>query len=1163
MKDDLLKTRSDSTRIQILSANQELPQTTEDTFTPGILELSADQRATAEELSRLDLQLAGLYRLGFSHLPRAEEPGVGYLIAHAGRELSRGVVRLLAGTEISLPKTATKATLDNERNRLAIGTILQLPPGHPLVTKWFQVNSTFAKSVHFQQPSPSAVEIRAAFLQLSELLFGRLGPYFATHTQLDSFLKIEFPDQETIDRIRPILARPTQRHYFFQNLAHPGWLAPMATAGQFVNIPELIDLEDGTSRAQPWPEGEYLKRMASVEPEQVADILVKIPKTIRNPIVWDAVVRSAAVLPAHLADQLTEHIENALKTAPPFWFPMHVAMLVHTLASSKCEGAFRLAASLLWFNSLPALETRESISVSKRFRSPRETGWVLARIDSYTLGEFLKDALSALEEFNPEKTIELLSEKLSRAVWLVENVEGDKSSYLRSHTSWCLTLDDVERDDDVRAQFAVALTGVARRIASQDTEQAIKVLTILGNYDHEIFKRIKIIVISNVGVLAQEYLDEVISDPQMLDSPCSVREYAALLRSQFNYASPRAQRLFLYNLERGPAPEQVSNKLTAYQLESTGEVIREIVSDWQSRRLKWFHDHIPELLRPVVEHLGIEAESPSEHDRALNEEGFYSSGVIDRGESSPLSTAQMAEMSSENLVSYLETWRPSRENRMEGPSIEGLERALAQYTAEHPDTASTIVSRLISSSILPGYVSALLRGFGEAVEKGHAIPWDEALNLASFVVEQADYIERELDEAGLAIQWHWASEEAARLIEKGCSGNHIPALSSDQVWFILGKALHSPATWATSDTSEDFSTFYSVLSAGLNSLSGHFVEALIDAALWEYRRTHPAGSEEAIEESSSVVPRLIPLVEEVLSHNERAGIAAQAVFGRYIPQLLLMARAWTLNSLERLFDGGVTSPTTRPIWGAYIMHPSLYQSVFSDLRPWYVIAANATEGTSDSQDGEWSLSRQLAVHVSVAVTHGWVSIGDGDKLVESTFSNASVDDRTHAYWNVFRGWSDSDSPIEQELVRRLVHFWEWRLDQLEISTNESAQAEEASGLGWLLDTPYIPAVDAVRLGLRTVVLAGGSLVTRGATLWTRLAKLAEAEAVGAYEIAECLVNKTLSQDYPHLPFQDVAPVIRQALNSDNENIKDRATRLIHTLGDRGMFEYGVLLKSQV
>jgi len=239
----------------MFSAGKELPQTTEGATTPGLLNLSAEQWATAEELAQLDLQLAGLYRLGLDLLPRAKEPGVGYLIAHAGRELSRGVVNLLTETDIGLFKDTTGDIPDNERNRAAISTILQLPASHSLVTKWFHVHSTFVKSVHFRQPGPPAEELCTAFLQFSELLFGRLGPYFVTHAQLDAFLRIEVPDQATIERIRPMLARPQQRRYFFSNLSHSGWLAPLATAGQFATPPEQIDLGDGTWRAQPWPEG--------------------------------------------------------------------------------------------------------------------------------------------------------------------------------------------------------------------------------------------------------------------------------------------------------------------------------------------------------------------------------------------------------------------------------------------------------------------------------------------------------------------------------------------------------------------------------------------------------------------------------------------------------------------------------------------------------------------------------------------------------------------------------------------------------------------------------------------------------------------------------------------------------------------------------------------
>lgn len=52
-QEDLLKTHTGSTGAPILSTHKELPQTVENTFPPRLLELSADQQATAEELSRL------------------------------------------------------------------------------------------------------------------------------------------------------------------------------------------------------------------------------------------------------------------------------------------------------------------------------------------------------------------------------------------------------------------------------------------------------------------------------------------------------------------------------------------------------------------------------------------------------------------------------------------------------------------------------------------------------------------------------------------------------------------------------------------------------------------------------------------------------------------------------------------------------------------------------------------------------------------------------------------------------------------------------------------------------------------------------------------------------------------------------------------------------
>lgn len=1126
---------------------------------PPSLELGPEEWATAEELSRLDPQLAGLYRAGLELLSRAGEPGLTYLLAHAGRELSRGVLSLLAGTEASLPEDTAAEIPDNEGNRRTISTILQLPPGHPLVTRWFQLHSTLVRAVHFRQAGPAPREVRDAFTGLSDLLFGRIGPYFATHAQLDAFLRIESPDQSAVGRVRPMLARPVQRQYFFSSLAHPGWLAPLDAAGQFDDTPEITDLGDGKWQLRPWPEGEYLVRVSALEPDRVADILLRVPKSLKNPVVWNLVARAAVALPADRGARLARHLESALRSSSPTWFSMNVIPLVGKLARAEREEALGLAAHLLWLNNPPDPNVQGAVTAGAVYRPPRDTEWVLARLDSYTLGEFLKDAVPALEAFRLGETAALLSKTLERAVWLVEKAGGAGESYLRGSTGWCPWLEGVAPDDDVRAQLAVALAGVATRTAARGEQEAANVLDTLGKYEHEIFQRLRLFVLTAAGRFAQGRLDDVIADSRLIDSPPSEREYASLLRAQFNQASPQAQRLFSYALERGPDPERVKNVLKYREAEPTQEEIGEIVADWQRRRLLWFHEQIPELLRPMAERLGVEPKKPSEEERALNEEGFYIGGVTCVGERSPVPAKELASMTPEAIVSYLETWRPDGASHREGPTIRGLELALAQYAADQPESGATVAGRLKSASPEPGYVSALLGGFKEALEKGRTVPWEQALDLAAFAVARANEVEGESGDSNLAREWRWAAGAAARLIEKGCEGNHIPESHEDTVWAITAEALRSAATWAEGDDSEEYRTFYSVLSTALNTLSGHLVDALIDVALWEFRRKHPGEDGATMRDSTAVTHRLVPLLEEVLGRGGRAGLAAQAMLGHYIPQVLLMARAWTMESAQRLFDGGARCPATRPIWAAYLTRSRFYENVFRDLRPWYVVAADAgTTGEVDQQDRDWSPPRHLAMHVLTAVLWGLAEVGDPDGLVGRTFSNVTVADRSHAYWAVFRGWSDSDSKIDAELTTRLVRFWEWRLDQLEALDDEKERSEEAAGLKWLLAAPHVPAADALRLGRRTLDLIGDKLKDRGSTLWERLAELSESDAGGAYEIAERLIQRALTQDYPYLPFERVAPTLRRALKSD-ASIKDRAIRLIHTLGERGLFEYGKLL----
>src|SRR5215213_7305259 len=90
--------------------------------------LSRRESQTAEQLRIIDAQLAGLYEQSLKLLPKIHQEGVAYLVAHAGREISRGLTRRLSSEEeLYIPPEFE----EDEKYRPIIAGILQLPTTDP------------------------------------------------------------------------------------------------------------------------------------------------------------------------------------------------------------------------------------------------------------------------------------------------------------------------------------------------------------------------------------------------------------------------------------------------------------------------------------------------------------------------------------------------------------------------------------------------------------------------------------------------------------------------------------------------------------------------------------------------------------------------------------------------------------------------------------------------------------------------------------------------------------------------------------------------------------------------------------------------------------------------------------------------------------------------
>ncbi len=310
--------------------------------------LSTRERTTYDELLRQNPSLAGLFLFGLQLTARANHFGVPYMIAHCGRELCKGVVHLLAGTEPLANPTDDTEKVDKDTDAFATlaGRAFGYPKETQIVREWAELQIYFNAVAHLRRKPPDGNEASRNFLRLTELTFGVIAPYFVTHQELQRILTIEVPTDVDEVQVRTILSRPTLRRLFFMSLQHPGWIERLRSLGVFDSPPVRNAFPDGSWSPVAWPEGEYLVRIAKRAPLAVAQILSAVPTSIDNPVVWDVAARGALELPFY-DPLLTRKVTEGIKSIPYVVIDEGIRKLARRAATEHDENCFVLLDALL------------------------------------------------------------------------------------------------------------------------------------------------------------------------------------------------------------------------------------------------------------------------------------------------------------------------------------------------------------------------------------------------------------------------------------------------------------------------------------------------------------------------------------------------------------------------------------------------------------------------------------------------------------------------------------------------------------------------------------------------------------------------------------------------------------------------------------------------
>lgn len=459
-------------------------------------------RATIRALTEIDRDLAALFTRGRALCNEPDDHALAYLIAHVGRELTNGIVRALEPN-----KRASRPLADDERLAERIGKALGLSREHHVVRNWTKLHRLFQRSAHVRtpdSPKPDLAPLRPAFSELADLLYGLVGDYFQTQAEIDVLADSGDPAAVSIAQVRNLLLRPVQRRRFFSRLQKPEWIKPLAEAGLFQHPPGRVTHEDGSWQARDWPEGAYLVRMSSIEPSLVIQNLGSVPDDNDNPAIWRIVADAIVALPADHGAALARKLARSVHLGFSPLFSYSVLEAAITLAKGNHHEAFVLAEALLMPANveLPNPTTTSDTEYAEQLRERRhriawQDKWVLASVDDYTLDQIVDKLLPLLDILDPDRTVDLLIDRLDRTSELVVRAERMFNAAIASvdhphgSAAYILDLDEPEIDSRRWCRSLVhadVMSGIRARLA-RETFKRRPSFAKLAKRKNEIFQR--------------------------------------------------------------------------------------------------------------------------------------------------------------------------------------------------------------------------------------------------------------------------------------------------------------------------------------------------------------------------------------------------------------------------------------------------------------------------------------------------------------------------------------------------------------------------------------------------------------------------------------------------------------------------------------------------
>ena len=932
--------------------------------------------------------------------------------------------------------------------------------------------------------------------------------------------------------------------YLFEKLASPAWIEPLAKRGRF-DHPPGIERIGNMYRFPPWPEGEYLLRMADVAPQEVAAAIKPECFASDNHIVHRMLVETARKLPPPLAKELA--IEEAAWVRQqgsliPLYPEKAAALVEHLATGGEPKAALELASAIL--------EVRAPKDKQKGTLIEADDGSTIdwkpapdpeAKLEPVWSQIFLRTVTEPLSLAIADGFLTALAENLNRAVTIHGSNQQDKSDDYS--TIWRPHLEHSSHYEALNETVS-ALIGAIKFLYSQPADHTQQILRALEPYTWPIFDRVRAFTLLHAAHSDPELMARFLNESSRYARASENPEFTELLKKQAPALPKNVLAEILERIDRGPDPASYAYHLKHRVRPENVELEKTVIIErWQ---LNWLHP-----LAAVLDEVHAR-----ELDRLLEKYDaprprFRSGGVQQVQDHSPTDLDSFRGMSTEALVKYLKEWTPpSTGLPFEQPSRAGVANTLRAWVADNPQHASGVLEGFLTTDLDPAYITALLDAFAGALKTEKPLDVYAVARAAQWVAENTDALTEVYREGwNREATWNWAHMSAARFLsDLFLEEKRLDLARADELFPAVRAVCFLPRPTAE-DEAEYKKEPSRYSSFALNTPRPVGVEAMIRYGRWIKLATPEA------EFTPARLAPVFAVLEEKLDAAQEPSAAVREMFGMQFRTVAWLGLEWFLSVIPKLFPGkdGTKEEKTldRFAWNSYLQYCGPVGETLPATCKRYLMAIKALQ-KGDATVGE--NDRTLAGHLMQYYAYGVIELDD--ELLVDFFAAASIKLRAQAVGDI--GWNliQEGASLTEEMQARFIQLFENRMELLKTGSKE--EAEELATFGWWLACGKFPDEWAIEQALP--ILERVRSLRPDFAVVEALDRLSPKYPYEAIRVVHVLFEEDRDGWAIHGWNQHLDSILKEALR-DGEMARKEAGEMIELLVARGFRGYRNLHKS--